>query len=271
MSETKQRREQQQLEDIEAPDSNDIISGRGKRIMKRSGNRFFREMISKHREDFQSVSLEERKKIVAKIVDVIYNLAPPGRFLKQDVRTKLWYDIGRNEALVKTRQALGNGKIESSNTNISVHHPTDKNGVMPEVDSAKISDSNHCVASINKMIESNANPSNEMRQRTTLPEVLDSTYEGKDNVFSESHVANSQEQLTQENGFPSSRALKHSLENQGQFQLNSSRAKRQCLPTNDSSGSMQMNHQESVWAFVPVYVFEQRVFFVRTAESHYNA
>ena len=43
------------------------------------------------------------------IVDEIKNRSPPGRFLKQDPDTKLWYDIGEKKALDKTRQALREG------------------------------------------------------------------------------------------------------------------------------------------------------------------
>lgn len=37
---------------------------------------------------------------------------PPGRFIKQDPKTKLWYDIGKKAALAKTRQALREGAPE---------------------------------------------------------------------------------------------------------------------------------------------------------------
>jgi len=40
-------------------------------------------------------------------------MKPPGRFLKQDPKTKLWSDIGEKKALDKTRQALREGAPES--------------------------------------------------------------------------------------------------------------------------------------------------------------
>jgi hypothetical protein len=46
------------------------------------------------------------------IVEEIRNRTPPGRFLKQDSATKLWYDIGEKKALDKTRQALREGAPE---------------------------------------------------------------------------------------------------------------------------------------------------------------
>ena len=36
-------------------------------------------------------------------------MKPPGRFLKQDPKSKLWSDIGEKKALDKTRQALREG------------------------------------------------------------------------------------------------------------------------------------------------------------------
>lgn len=46
------------------------------------------------------------------IYDEIRARNPPGRFLKQDDQTKLWYDIGEKKALDKTRQALREGAPE---------------------------------------------------------------------------------------------------------------------------------------------------------------
>ena len=46
------------------------------------------------------------------IVDEIQARNPPGRFLKQEASTKLWYDIGEKKALDKTRQALREGAPE---------------------------------------------------------------------------------------------------------------------------------------------------------------
>jgi hypothetical protein len=44
-----------------------------------------------------------------KIVEHIRGLNPPGRLLKQDPQTDLWYDIGDKKATEKTRQALREG------------------------------------------------------------------------------------------------------------------------------------------------------------------
>lgn len=46
------------------------------------------------------------------IVDEVKSLNPPGRFLKQDMSTKMWYDIGEKKSMDKTRQALREGAPE---------------------------------------------------------------------------------------------------------------------------------------------------------------
>ncbi|KAL3816443.1 hypothetical protein ACHAXA_001025 [Cyclostephanos tholiformis] len=51
-----------------------------------------------------------QKPVYAKVIyDEIRAMVPPGRFLKQDPKTKLWNDIGEKKALDKTRQALREG------------------------------------------------------------------------------------------------------------------------------------------------------------------
>ena len=56
---------------------------------------------------------KSQKPIYSRIIyDEIRAMKPPGRFLKQDPKTKLWSDIGEKKALDKTRQALREGAPE---------------------------------------------------------------------------------------------------------------------------------------------------------------
>ena len=55
---------------------------------------------------------QQKGKFSKLIVDEVKARNPPGRFLKQDKDTKLWYDIGEKKALDKTRQALREGAPE---------------------------------------------------------------------------------------------------------------------------------------------------------------
>jgi hypothetical protein len=59
------------------------------------------------------IPAKAQKAIYSKIIyDEIRALVPPGRFLKQDPKTKVWSDIGEKKALDKTRQALREGAPE---------------------------------------------------------------------------------------------------------------------------------------------------------------
>ena len=48
----------------------------------------------------------QKEEIAKKIVSMIHNQQPPGRFLKQDPTTRLYHLQGEENALEKARQAL---------------------------------------------------------------------------------------------------------------------------------------------------------------------
>ena len=60
---------------------------------------------------------------------------PPGRFLRQDPKSKLWSDIGEKKALDKTRQALREGApellkdIESGEVDVGVGGSKNEGGI----------------------------------------------------------------------------------------------------------------------------------------------
>jgi hypothetical protein len=76
------------------------------------GNEYFRTLVRKHKLDYVRCPKPQKGKFSRMIVDEIKARDPPGRFLKQDESTKLWYDIGDKKALDKTRQALREGAPE---------------------------------------------------------------------------------------------------------------------------------------------------------------
>jgi len=187
MSKTKQERQQQQLRDIEALSSHDIALGRGRAIQKHPGNQMFHEIICKHKQDYQShlekkdkKSHHERKKIIAKVVDEIYSLTPPGRFLQQDAKTKRWHDIGRKEALTKTRQTFCDVTKKSYNTTASDCDLTrKKNSVKPHADLTKTSASKLNFANINEIDESRLGATHKVMQCTALSKAIKSSNEEK--------------------------------------------------------------------------------------------
>jgi hypothetical protein len=99
----------QQIADILNPHEHDVLSGRGNFVNYHAGNEHFRALVRKHKLDYVKCPKPQKGKFSKVIVDEVKNRHPPGRFLKQDGVTKLWYDIGEKKALDKTRQALREG------------------------------------------------------------------------------------------------------------------------------------------------------------------
>ena len=76
------------------------------------GNEHFRSLVKKHKIAYVACPKPEKGRFSTIIVDEVRSLDPPGRFLKQDPKTKLWQDIGDKKSLDKTRQALREGAPE---------------------------------------------------------------------------------------------------------------------------------------------------------------
>mmetsp|Transcript_6388 Transcript_6388/g.10383 ORF Transcript_6388/g.10383 Transcript_6388/m.10383 type:complete len:474 (+) Transcript_6388:265-1686(+) len=102
----------EQLEGITQPHANDVLSGRGNFVNQHSGNENFRALVKHHKKAYVACP-KNQKAIYSKLIyDEIRSMNPPGRFLKQDPKTKLWNDVGEKKALDKTRQALREGAPE---------------------------------------------------------------------------------------------------------------------------------------------------------------
>jgi len=91
------------------PHDHDVLSGRGHIINYHPGNEHFRKLVNKSKVPYVASSKLSKAAFAEKIVHEIRSQDPPGRFLKQNPRTKLWFDIGKKKALLKTRQALREG------------------------------------------------------------------------------------------------------------------------------------------------------------------
>jgi len=105
-------RQHYQICDIETPHDHDVLSGRGNFVNYHAGNEYFRALVRKHKVAYVACPKPQKGRFSRMIVDEIKYRNPPGRFLKQDPKTKLWYDIGEKKALDKTRQALREGAPE---------------------------------------------------------------------------------------------------------------------------------------------------------------
>jgi hypothetical protein len=99
----------QQMHGILAPHEHDVLSGRGNFVNYHVGNEHFRNLVRKHKVTYVACPKPQKGKFSRMIVEEIRQRTPPGRYLKQEASTKLWYDIGEKKALDKTRQALREG------------------------------------------------------------------------------------------------------------------------------------------------------------------
>eukprot|EP00980_Cylindrotheca_fusiformis_P021296 scaffold8206_cov135-Cylindrotheca_fusiformis.AAC.2 len=93
---------------IAEPNENDVLCGRGGRINSHSGNVKFRDVIQTRKKEYLAPTTKKLEKahIAASIVNDIRSMQPPGRFLKEDGKTGMWFDIGDAKAIKKTGQAL---------------------------------------------------------------------------------------------------------------------------------------------------------------------
>mmetsp|Transcript_26945 Transcript_26945/g.44879 ORF Transcript_26945/g.44879 Transcript_26945/m.44879 type:complete len:690 (+) Transcript_26945:131-2200(+) len=85
---------------------NDILCGRGGLTNHHKGNKRFRDIVALHRPDYVRAAKVHKPSVARMIVKAIRNSDPPGRFLKKDIKTGKWYDIGDKRAAEKASQAL---------------------------------------------------------------------------------------------------------------------------------------------------------------------
>lgn len=84
----------------------DILCGRGGLTNHHKGNKRFRDIVALHRPDYVRAPKIQKPSVARVIVRAIRNGDPPGRFLRRDNKSGLWYDIGDKRAAEKTSQAL---------------------------------------------------------------------------------------------------------------------------------------------------------------------
>lgn len=108
-----QRPSHQKLQEgLAAPHEHDVLSGRGNFVNYHAGNEYFRGLVRKHKVAYVACPKPQKGQFSRVIYNEIRERDPPGRFLKQDAKTKLWYEISEKQALAKTRQALREGAPE---------------------------------------------------------------------------------------------------------------------------------------------------------------
>lgn len=115
--------------------SNDVLCGRGGLTNHHPGNVCFRGLVRKFQPDYLRASKRDKAGIAHKIVAIIRDLSPSGRFLKKDPNNpNEWIDIGDRKAREKTSQALREGapNLRDMGENKSLISPTTKERSLPD-------------------------------------------------------------------------------------------------------------------------------------------
>lgn len=93
---------------IELPNRSDVLCGRGARINSHPGNVYFRALVNEYKHSYLDKHTRKLIKVnfASHIVKLIRSTDPPGRFLKQDIDTQYWKEIGDEKARKKAGQAM---------------------------------------------------------------------------------------------------------------------------------------------------------------------
>ena len=94
------------LTGIIEPGPNDCLFGRGGGTNHHPGNKTYRKMVELKKDRYLNSKRLDKPLVAMEIINEWRSLDPPGRFLKQDERTKMWSDVGDRKAREKTSQAL---------------------------------------------------------------------------------------------------------------------------------------------------------------------
>mmetsp|Transcript_14685 Transcript_14685/g.25884 ORF Transcript_14685/g.25884 Transcript_14685/m.25884 type:complete len:918 (+) Transcript_14685:243-2996(+) len=100
------RRAQWPRNGITEPGENDCLFGRGGGTNHHPGNKRYRKMVEDRKGKYLTSKRLDKPLVAMGIINDWRALDPPGRFLKQDSKTKFWDDVGDKKAREKTSQAL---------------------------------------------------------------------------------------------------------------------------------------------------------------------
>jgi hypothetical protein len=124
------------------PTDSDVLYGRGYKINTHPGNIFFREeLVQKYKVEYVAAPLWLKPNFAERIMRAVYNLSPPGRFLKLLDTTDgvdKWVEVSEKDILKKIRQALREGapnlmkEIATSATAIAAPSDSLNNSPIPD-------------------------------------------------------------------------------------------------------------------------------------------
>eukprot|EP00984_Skeletonema_dohrnii_P005816 scaffold2053_cov106-Skeletonema_dohrnii-CCMP3373.AAC.7 len=88
------------------PTMNDVLSGRGAWFNQHPGNKRFRRMLEEKKAAYSMGTKKLKMDISKDIVEAIYSMEPPGRFLKKCPSTGQWNEISKRDAADRAAQAM---------------------------------------------------------------------------------------------------------------------------------------------------------------------
>jgi len=94
------------LKGIREPHPHDVMFGRGGGTNHHPGNKRYRQMVEDRKVDYINSKRLDKPLVALDIIKTWRAQSPPGRFLKIDEKTGLWFDVGDKKAREKTSQAL---------------------------------------------------------------------------------------------------------------------------------------------------------------------
>lgn len=104
----------ERMEGITSPHENDVLMGRGGKNNQHSGNEKLREIARERCEDYRVACKKVKSDISRELVRLMRQLDPPARFLKKDMNTSTWIDVGDEIAREKASQVLRDAVSEKN-------------------------------------------------------------------------------------------------------------------------------------------------------------
>jgi len=129
----------EEVEKIE-PTPNDVLRGRGKKISNHPGNRKFSNIIKGTRQQYVFARKDKKRLYSKRVLDVIQQMDPPGRFLSAGKEVDEWIEDICKEALAKIRQALRGGASDLLLKKSGVASPSSKDHQQIEGEGARPKD-----------------------------------------------------------------------------------------------------------------------------------
>ncbi len=148
----------------------DILLGRGTATNENPGNKRFRDIVALHRPDYVAATKIRKPDVARKIVRAIRTADPPGRFLRKR-KSGRWIDVGDKKAAEKASQALREKGTEARKAAKAAAAAAAAATVSAEAQHySTLPDMGSGAHSASQEKESEINPPNPKRSKTSLPE-----------------------------------------------------------------------------------------------------